>query len=213
MTMMRKTRMRAMPAAALATALALAAGAAGAQQDYRIRAGDTLNIEVLEDPGLNRSVTVLPDGRISFPLAGTLSAGGQTINDVQSAIGAAIGSNFNTPPNVFVGVQPAPREPAAPVQPAVPVTMDIYLLGEVAAPGIRPVAPGTTFLQALAQSGGLTRFAATKRIQLRRTDPATRRQQVITINYNALANGAVLSQDFPLAEGDVILVPERRLFE
>ena len=198
---------------ALAALLAVAAGAAGAQQDYRIRSGDTLTIEVLEDPSLNRSVTVLPDGRFSFPLAGTLRAGGQTIEDVQASIGSAIGSNFNAPPNVFVGVQPAPREPAVPVQPAAPRTIDIYLLGEVAAPGIRPVAPGTTFLQALAQSGGLTRFAATKRIQLRRADPATRRQQVITINYAALADGATLSQDFPLAEGDVILVPERRLFE
>ncbi len=203
-------------AAVAAAILALVATAAAAQQDYRIRPGDTLSIEVLEDPGLNRQVTVLPDGRFSFPLAGTLTGGGQTIEDIQASIGAAIGSNFNAPPNVFVGVQPAPAEPviqAAPRAPAAPVTIDIYLLGEVAAPGIRPVEPGTTFLQALSQSGGLTRFAATKRIQLRRTDPATRRQQVITINYKALADGATLSQDFPLAEGDVILVPERRLFE
>lgn len=186
---------------------------AGAQQDYRVRSGDALSIEVLEDPGLNRSVSVLPDGRFSFPLAGTLRAGGQTVEQIQASIASAIGSNFNAPPNVFVSVQPAPRELDAPVGPAIPVTINIYLLGEVAAPGIRPVAPGTTFLQALSQSGGLTRFAATKRIQLRRTDPSTRRQQVVVINYKALANGATLSQDFPLAEGDVILVPERRLFE
>ena len=197
----------------MAVILAWVATVAGAQQDYRVRSGDALQIEVLEDPGLNRSVAVLPDGRFSFPLAGTLRAGGQTVEQIQASIAAAISSNFNAPPNVFVSVQPAPRDPVIPSGPAIPVTINIYLLGEVAAPGIRPVTPGTTFLQALSQSGGLTRFAATKRIQLRRTDPSTRRQQVVTINYKALANGATLSQDFPLAEGDVILVPERRLFE
>jgi polysaccharide export outer membrane protein len=68
-------------------------------------------------------------------------------------------------------------------------------------------------LQALAQSGGLTRFAATKRIQLRRTDPRTGQQQISNINYRALSDGAVMVRDFVLQDGDVILVPERRLFE
>ncbi len=66
--------------------------------------------------------------------------------------------------------------------------------------------------QALAESGGLTRFAADKRIQLRRTDPRSGQQSITPINYRALADGAVMN-DFPLADGDVILVPERRLFE
>lgn len=197
----------------MVTMFTMIASVAMAQQDYRIRSGDTLSIEVLEDQNLNRSAVVLPDGRFSFPLAGTLTAGGQTVAQVQAAIVEAIGSNFNTPPNVFVAVQPAPRQPAAPSAPAVVPTVDIYMLGEVATPGLRQVRPGTTFLQALSQTGGLSRFAALKRIQLRRTDPRTGQQQVVVINYKALTNGAVLSQDFPLQDGDVILVPERRLFE
>ena len=43
-----------------------------AQSGYQIRTGDTLQIEVLEDPSLNRSVLVLPDGTISFPFAGSV---------------------------------------------------------------------------------------------------------------------------------------------
>ncbi|WP_299655425.1 polysaccharide biosynthesis/export family protein [uncultured Jannaschia sp.] len=197
---------------ALAAIFALVATIAVAQQDYRIRSGDVLSIEVLEDSGLNRSVTVLPDGRFSFPLAGTLSAGGRTIGQVQASIADAIGSNFTSPPNVFVGVQPREPDPIDPNALLGP-TIDIYMLGEVAAPGLKQVTPGTTFLQALSQAGGLSRFAAQKRIQLRRTDPQTRQQQVVVINYKAITNGAVLTPDFALQEGDVILVPERRLFE
>lgn len=205
--------MRALLGMMMAVAFAMIASVAAAQQDYRIRAGDTLTIEVLEDQNLNRSAVVLPDGRFSFPLAGTLTAQGQTVAQVQSAIGAAIGSNFNTPPTVFVAVQPAAVVPSVSSVPSADPTVDIYMLGEVVTPGLREMRPGTTFLQALSQSGGLSPFAAVKRIQLRRTDPRTGQQQVIVVNYRALASGATLSQDFPLQDGDVILVPERRLFE
>ena len=43
---------------------------------YLIRPGDVLQVEVLEDPGLNRSVLVSPDGRITMPLAGAIRASG-----------------------------------------------------------------------------------------------------------------------------------------
>ena len=38
----------------------------------RAAAGDVLNIEVLEDASLNRQALVLPDGRVTVPLAGNL---------------------------------------------------------------------------------------------------------------------------------------------
>jgi len=38
-----------------------------AQDGYRIRPGDTLTIEVLQDPSLDRQVLVTPSGDFSFP--------------------------------------------------------------------------------------------------------------------------------------------------
>ncbi|WP_300039350.1 polysaccharide biosynthesis/export family protein [uncultured Roseobacter sp.] len=186
---------------------------AGAQENYRIQPGDTLNIEVLEDPQLNRQVLVLPDGRFSFPYAGTVLAGGRTLGQVERAVTTGIASNFAIPPNVFVAVQRRSQQAEGlagsegllePIQ--------IYFIGEVSSPGRRTVAEGTTLLQALAQSGGFTRFAAQKRIQLRRTNPTTGVQSLFRINYKALANGAE-AQNIRLQDGDVILAPERRLFE
>ncbi|WP_223163161.1 polysaccharide biosynthesis/export family protein [Roseivivax sediminis] len=192
-------------------------GLAASQSEYRIQRGDTVTVEVLEDPSLNRSVTVLPDGRISFPWAGSVPAAGRTIAELGAAITSAIAPNFNEQPSVFVGVEPAPPAPPTPAPPPAPPEPDpvisIYIMGEVQASGEIEVAPGTTFLQALAQSGGLTPFAATKRVQLRRTDPLTFAQNVYTINYRALTRGAALQRDIALQEGDVILVPERGLFE
>ncbi|MEM9500172.1 MAG: polysaccharide biosynthesis/export family protein [Pseudomonadota bacterium] len=182
---------------------------AQAQGDYQIRSGDVLQIEVLEDPSLNRAVSVLPNGQFSFPFAGTLTAGGQTIGQVQAALRSALSPNFASPPTVFVGVQPF-QDPTAATFLDGP-TISVFFVGEVNVPGRVEVETGTTLLQAVAISGGVTRFAAVKRIQLRRTG-ADGVQRVTILNYRALADGAVTT-DIELKDGDVILVPERRLFE
>jgi polysaccharide biosynthesis/export protein len=182
----------------------LAVPAALAQSSgYRIQPGDSLAVTVLEDDTLNRQVLVLPDGRISVPLAGSVNAAGRSVEAVEAAIADRLASNFAVRPSVFVSV----------------VTVDetaenfpIYVLGQVGAPGMVEVEPGTTLLQAIALSGGLDRFAATKRIQLRRTD-ANGQERLYLFNFKAVERGGSIESMITLREGDVILVPERRLFE
>jgi polysaccharide export outer membrane protein len=188
----------------------VAASAASAQTDFRIGPGDTVRIEVLEDPSLNRDVLVLPDGSVSFPLAGAVQAGGQTTTQLESAVAAALAPNFATSPTVSVSVAGlAPRAATGTAR-----QIDVYIMGQVAnGGGLVQVDRGTTVLQALALSGGFTRFAATKRIQLRRTDPQTGAQTVYNIDYRAIEQGASSIGGTVLADGDVIIVPERRLFE
>lgn len=197
----------------LALIAALVATVAVAQNNYQVRSGDTLIIEVLEDPTLNRSAIVLSDGRISFPFAGTLRVAGRTVSQIEASITSAITSKFTTTPNVFVAVQPRPLVPAPTPEPVVPPTIDIFFLGEVNTPGSVQVEPGTRFLQAMARSGGLTNFAADKRVQLRRTNPNTGATHMFEINYRAILDGAQLQNNVQLENGDVIIVPERRLFE
>ncbi len=192
----------------------LVATAAVAQGQYRIQSGDTLQVEVLEDPSLNRTLLVLPDGTVSFPFAGSVSAAGRSANDVESSIKSGIASNFASEPTVFVTVQALrPRVASTGTASSTGVQIDIFMMGEIAAPGEKQMDRGTTLLQALAATGGFTKFAATKRIMLRRTDPKTGQQAVSRINYKAIADGAAIGRDIVLADGDVIIVPERRLFE
>jgi len=186
--------------------------AAWAQNEYRVSPGDVLGIEVLDDPSLNREVLVLPGGTFSFPFAGTLNAAGLTLAQLEAAVTRGIAPNFASEPSVFVTVRSVAQSPLG-VMPEVEDVIDIYFLGEVNSPGPVSVPRGVTFLQALSFSGGLTPFAADRRVQLRRTDPHTHRQHVTLIDYRAITKGAKLSQNVPLMEGDIILVPERRLFE
>jgi polysaccharide biosynthesis/export protein len=199
---------RAMLAAVVAVPLALAQLAplpAHAQSaSYRIQPGDQLAITVLEDDTLNRQVLVLPDGRISVPLAGSVRASGQTVESVEKAIADRLASNFAVRPSVFVSVTGVIEEEE---------TFPIYVLGQVGAPGQVEVEVGTTLLQAVALSGGLDRFAATKRIQLRRTDASTGQERLYLFNFKAVERGAAIQSMITLREGDVLIVPERNLFE
>ena len=171
---------------------------------YRIQPGDQLAITVLEDDTLNRQVLVLPDGRISVPLAGTVRASGQSVESVEKVIADRLASNFAVRPSVFVSVVSVDETAG---------TFPIFVLGEVRASGAIEVEPGTTLLQAIALAGGPGRFAATKRIQLRRTDPATGQERMYLFNFKAVERGGAIQSMITLREGDVIIVPERRLFE
>ena len=136
-------------------------------QGYSIRPGDVLRIEVIEDPTLNRSVLVPPDGKIVVPLAGSVQASGRGVGQVQSDLATLLAPNFAATPSVFVSIEGIVEERT---QESEPVTVDIFVLGEAANPGRIEVAPGTTVLQFFAEMGGFSNFAATKRIQLRRTN-------------------------------------------
>lgn len=184
--------------------LALSASA----QDYRVRSGDVLQIEVLEDATLNRSAIVLPDGQITLPVAGTIRVAGRSIAQVQEEIARRLAPGFAAAPTVFVTLSALAERP----EPAPERTISIFVLGAANAPGKVEVSPGTTLLQAIAQAGGLSPFAAKKRIQLRRADKSGN-EQIYKFDLDAIERGVAGGAATRLYEGDVIVVPQRKLFE
>lgn len=176
-------------------------------QSYDLEAGDVVSIEVLEDSSLNRNALVLPDGTISFPFAGSVRAAGRSVEELRGSLTRALAPNFATEPTVFVSINQL-ADPEAGVG-----DITIFVLGQVNAPGEKRIDSGLTFLQALSATGGFTPFAATNRIQLRRTDPSTGQEAIYNFDLRAAARGARISGNTRMRDGDVILVPERRLFE
>lgn len=187
--------------------LLMATISASAQSTYKIQSGDTLQLEVLEDANLNRGMLVLPDGTVSVPLVGSVPAAGRTLAEVRSAVTAGLAPSFASGPTVFLSVGQVSKAPAT----GGTRTITVYIMGEINQPGKLSVRRGTTLLQALAESGGMTKFASTKRLQLHRTD-ARGNQASYTFNYNTITSGAQKTA-IVLQSGDVITVPPRRLFE
>lgn len=189
------------------TLLVLLMAPAAWAQRYQIQPGDRLDISVLEDPTLNRQVLVSPDGRISVPIAGNIRAGGRSTSQVERTIQERLASGFEVTPTVTVSLVALAPEPAPDEN-----FLEIYVIGEVSRPGLLRVERGTTLLQALSQVGGLSKFAATKRIQLRRVVKGGG-EEIFVFNYRGIERGQRVNTSLTVREGDVIVVPERRLFE
>lgn len=171
-----------------------------AAQDYRVQPGDTLRVEVVQDDSLNRLLLVSPDGRVSLPGAGALRVSGLTIEQIQAALTARLEASFVSTPDVFVGIEGLAPEEEDPV-------IAIFVVGEATTVGRIELEPGSTLLQAFAQFGGFTNFAATRRIQLRRGS------EIYTIDYNQILTGNSRNGSARMREGDVIIIPQRKLFE
>lgn len=192
--------------------LALILAAPVAAGDYLVRSGDVLRVEVVEDPSMNRDVLVAPDGRIHLPFVGSVAAGGRSVDQIQAGLATVLADDFAIGPTVFVGVSSiAPSVAPARAEPEPVETLNIYVMGEVAKPGHVEVAPGTTVLQVLATVGGFSEFAATKRIQLRRSNGGE--EAVYALNYDAIERGQSGDGLWPVVDGDTIIIPARRLFE
>ena len=178
-------------------------------QGYVVQVGDRLDISVLEDPGLNRTVLVRPDGRITMPLAGSIVAAGSSPEALQTRIQSALSSQFVQPPTVTVSLVSLGQAPAGTVPEG--ALARVYVLGQVGSPGPYEVALPMDILQVLAIAGGPATFAARKRIQVRRR--GTDGETLFLFDYDSIERGEVPSTPITIADGDVILVPERRLFE
>lgn len=183
------------------------AGAAG--QVYKLRAGDQLNVTVWQDEKLNRDVVVRPDGRISFPLAGHMSAAGASLEALEARLKSRLQKYYAESLDVSVSLSAAFKEEDEEDDEDLPDL--IYVTGEVNKPGPFEMKKPTTVLQALARSGGLAPFAAKKRIQIRRQ--IRDQYEVYFFDYKAVERGRDLEDNIYLHDGDVIVVPERRLFE
>lgn len=195
---------------AMVSALVLVWGGLAAAQGYRVQPGDTVTIEVAQDPSLNRDILVAPDGSLSFPPVGQVRAGGRTLDQIAASVADGLRAGFTGTPTVYASLR-ALRPPPV-ILPERTVT--VYVTGEMNAPGAIEVTPNATLLQVIASAGGPTRFAAMNRMQLRRVDAGTGAETIYQIDAeDLLAGRGGEAASLRIREGDVIVVPERRLFE
>jgi polysaccharide biosynthesis/export protein len=173
-----------------------------------LKSGDSLSITVLQDPKLDRTVVVDPSGEIAFPLAGHIRARGLTPLALENILKNKLKNNYKDESlDVTVAVLNAPKEiPEDDLKPKV------FITGEIIKPGSYVVRQKTTLMQAIALAGGIGPFAAKNRIQVRRKGPGGD-ETIFMFNYRAYEAGNDLEGNITLRAGDVIMVPERRLFE
>jgi polysaccharide export outer membrane protein len=140
-------------AGALLLALALSCSNTPAAADYRLQAGDTLEISVTTFPEVKQRVPIQLDGTISYPLIGRMPVAGLSAAELQAKLQAALAAK------VFRRRTPDGRESSVVIDPdEVTATVieyrPIYVNGDVAKPGQQVYRPLMTVRQAIALAGG-----------------------------------------------------------
>jgi polysaccharide export outer membrane protein len=151
--------------------------------------GDKLRIEVYKDTQLSQSLQVRPDGKITLPLIGDVTAEGRTSIELRDTLVTSL-KEYNTNPVVTVIV----------VETVPPM---FYVMGEVNSPGALPLKGEITVLQALAMAGGFKDFAKTNKIVIQRKGAAG--ISTVPFNYNDAVKGK--GQIIYLKPGDTVIVP------
>lgn len=180
---------------ALITESAFLTGLATAEENttaYRLHAGDSIFISVWKEEGLQREVRVLPDGSITFPLAGRVEVAGASAHDAAQRLSNKL-KEYLPEPVVTVVVTGIEGN-------------RVYVLGKVNKPGPMVLQGPTTVLQALSIAGGLDKFADEKGIKVIR-DSGDGKSQVLPVEFRELSSGKNLSTNFQLLPGDTLLVP------
>ena len=161
--------------------------------EYIIGPSDVLSISILNQESMDRTVTVRPDGMISFPLIDEVNAAGLSPAQLEEMMTVALSE--------YVSLLPGELS----------VTVDevhsytVSVLGEVRNPGRFEFQNSATVLDALAEAGGLTEFASADEILILRNQPDGIRR--IVFDYEELMDRPQNNVELSVYPGDTVLVP------
>lgn len=166
---------------------------------YRINAGDQLEIYVWGEERLQRTVKVLPDGTIAFPLVGQIAVQGYLPKELEAVITKGLSEQYRGQvPQVTVSV-------------VSPAGLQFSVIGKVNSPGNFTPGRYVNVLEAITLAGGPSQFANLDNIVIiRKTGD---RLQPIRVQLGSVFKGNVNAQTLartnivPVESGDTIIVP------
>ncbi|AJE04816.1 sugar transporter [Geobacter pickeringii] len=168
-------------------------GESPARGDYRIQAGDQLDIKFFYNPELNEQMTVRPDGKISLQLIHDTPAAGLTPAELMGRLAELYRKELKNPEVVVIVRSFSDQR--------------VYVDGELNKPGVFPLVGSMTAMQAISQAGGLKETAGSAEVLVIRRG-ADNRPAIMTLNIDRVLDGTELSQDIVLHPYDIVYVPK-----
>ena len=169
------------------------AGSKPSQSDtaFIIGPADLLDIVVIKEPDLSKTVLVRPDGKILLPLVNEVQAAGKTPVQLQADLVQAF-SKFYEQVTVTVLVKEIN-------------SYKFSITGKVKNPGTYKMSADTTLLEAISLAGGFAEFASTNNIKIFRK--GSENSKPVRIKYSKIVSGKDPSQNIIIKPGDTIIVP------
>jgi polysaccharide export outer membrane protein len=158
---------------------------------YTYMPGDLLEITVSSHTGLDRTITIQPDGRIQFPLAGEIVAAGLTATQLAGRLQEGLSREL-VDPHVTVSLKEMNHS-----------NRRVSVLGAVHSPGVYDLKAKGTLTELLATAGGPQPLADLSRITITDAD----RSRVQTVDLLRATQGQQTEGDRMLEPGDLIIVP------
>ena len=170
--------------------------------------GDSLEVFVMEDPEFNGIYKIREKGDVIFPKLGRVTVAGLNVDQAQSKIREALqGSQLQSATVIVDRINQGTAITSFEQTPKILV----FVTGKVNRPGQHMIAitTGDTVYayEAVLIAGGVAPFADEKHAYILRRGAQGARER-ISLDLRAIRQGS--ASDKPLAEGDMICVPERR---
>lgn len=172
---------------------------AGAADSDRLRPGDRLRFQIVEDGSPAVDLLIGEDGRVETPYLGFMPAAGLSLETLQAQLVAALEKDYYQKATVRMAV--TQRAGKA-------VNMGrIYIAGEVRRIGQVEVAKSENVLlsQVLLANGGFSDFADLRRVKIFRRNP-TGAVETIIVNLRNIIELGRINEDVSVLDGDFILV-------
>jgi polysaccharide biosynthesis/export protein len=163
---------------------------------YRLRKGDSFDLDMEFSPEFNQTVVVQPDGYITLKGVGSLHAEGQTIPELTDTIKAAYSKILHDP---VIAISPKDFEKPY-----------FIAAGQVEKPGKYEIRSDLTITEAVALAGGFTEKAKHSQVVLFRP-VAQGGYQAKLVNVKQLLKTRNLSEDLQVEPGDLVYVPQNQL--
>jgi polysaccharide export outer membrane protein len=176
----------------LLVAVCAASGAPAGAQEYTIGPGDVLKITVWGHEDLSKEYPVTLDGRVPFPLVGSVPAVGLTTTQFAKQLHDLLEKDYLVNPQVLVAVSQY-------------LSKKVHVLGDAEKPGLVYLTGPTTLLEVLSKAGGLSKTAGKDVLIVRPLE--TGGNSILRIDLRRVQAGD--TKDNILVEnGDMMFVPK-----
>jgi protein involved in polysaccharide export with SLBB domain len=179
------------------------ASAAGYVPDatYRLRAGDRLSFQIIEDRDPSKSLVVTDSGELDVPYIGRYTAKDKTCKQLVDELKPLLEQEYYYRATVILALDQASKDLGF-----------VYVIGQVKNQGPVRITAGETLTagKAILQAGGFGDFANKKSVKVVRANPtAGGEKQSFELNMQDILERGMLERDLEVHPDDFVIVPAR----
>lgn len=165
---------------------------AQASEEYRLSPRDVLSISVwgIEDLKVE-GLSVREDGKIAFPIVGEIQVAGLSPGELMQVISSGLDGYVNQP-KVTVNILKYH-------------TTRIYVVGEVAKPGLYELEKQHNLMDAITVAGGYTKDAAKKKVMVISQDNM---KKPLEVNLLEMLKKGDMTKNISLNDGDIVYLAD-----